>query len=129
MTTPLPRHLIDSSILIPYIRKNQAFMTRLDALSNKYISPTIVAELAYGASRSTDPQGGMRRVTTVLAPFTVLPIDQAVGYTFAAVKDFLVTRNQLIPDSDIWIASVAIVNGTTLIARDAHFSRLVPYGL
>ena len=104
-------------------------MARLDALPNKFVSPTIVAELAYGASRSTDPQGGMARVTMVLAPFPVLPIDQAIGYSFAAVKNFLVTRNQLIPDNDIWIASVAIVYGLTLIARDAHFSRLVPYGL
>jgi tRNA(fMet)-specific endonuclease VapC len=129
MTTPSPRHLIDSSILIPYIRGNQAFVTRLDALANKYVSPTIVGELAYGALRSTHPQGGMTRVTTILAPFPVLSIDQAVGYSYAAVKNFLVTRNQLIPDSDMWIATVAIVNGVTLIARDAHFGRLVAYGL
>lgn len=127
--TPLPNHLIDSSVLIPYIRKNRGIVTRLDALANKYVSPTIVAELAYGAWRSSDPIAGMTRVTDALAPFSVLEIDEDVGFHFALVKNFLVTRNQLIPESDMWIASTAIVYGATLIARDAHFSRLAAYGL
>ena len=104
-------------------------MVRLDALANKFVSPTIVAELAYGAWRSQDPQDGMQRVTTVLAPLPVMTINQAIGFNFALVKNFLVTRNQLIPDSDMWIAVTTMAYGMTLIARDAHFSRLAPYGL
>jgi tRNA(fMet)-specific endonuclease VapC len=127
--TPTPNHLIDSSVLIPYIRKNQGIVARLDALANKYVSPTIVAELAFGAWRSSDPKTGMTRVTDTLTSFPVLEIDEDVGFQFALMKNFLVTRNQLIPESDIWIASTAVVYGATLIARDAHFSRLTSYGL
>ena len=127
--TPTPNHLIDSSVLIPYIRKHQGIVTRLNALANKYVSPTIVAELAFGAWRSSDPKTGMTRVTDALAPFSTLEIDEDVGFQFALMKNFLVTRNLLIPESDIWIASTAVVYGAILIARDAHFSRLAAYGL
>ncbi len=67
-------------------------MLRLDALANKFVSPTIVAELAYGAWRSYDPQGGMVRVTTVLTPLPVMQINQAIGFNFALLKNFLVTQ-------------------------------------
>lgn len=47
-------HLVDTSVLIPYMRRNQPFVTRLDALPDEYLSPTVVAEMAYGAHRSND---------------------------------------------------------------------------
>jgi len=121
--------LIDSSVLIPYIRRNQAFVARLDAISGKFISPTIVAELAFGAYRSRDPVDGMQRVDAIVSLLPEAPINRVIGYNFAEMKDALVRTNQLIPDNDIWIAMTAIAYDLTLIARDAHFTRLIPYGL
>jgi tRNA(fMet)-specific endonuclease VapC len=129
MTTPVSRYLIDSSILIPYIRQNQAIVARLNALTNTYISPTIIAEIAYGASRSNNPTNGMQQVNNIVNQMPAVGINQGIGFAFATIKNNLVTRNQLIPDSDIWIAVTAIAYGMTLVARDAHFTRVVPYGL
>jgi predicted nucleic acid-binding protein len=70
MSNQSREYLIDSSVLIPYIRRNQAFVARIDALSDKYISPTVVAELAFGAYRSHDPVDGIRRVEAIV---TLLP--------------------------------------------------------
>jgi len=125
----LREYVIDSSILIPYIRRNPAIVARLDALSNQYVTPTIVAELAYGAYRSRDPIDGMQRVEAVIDQLPSVEIDLGIGYDFAEVKNALTRTNQLIPDNDIWIAVAAISYGMTLIARDAHFSRLSPFGL
>ncbi|HKD74803.1 MAG TPA: type II toxin-antitoxin system VapC family toxin [Ktedonobacterales bacterium] len=129
MTIPASRYLIDSSILIPYIRQNQSIVARLNALSNAYISPTIIAEIAYGALRSRNPSHGMQQVNNIVSQMPTVGINQGIGFAFATIKNNLVMRNQLIPDSDIWIAVTAIAYGMTLVARDAHFTRVVPYGL
>ncbi len=125
----LREYVIDSSILIPYIRRNPAIVARLDALPNQYVTPTIVAELAYGAYRSRDPIDGIQRVEAVIDQLPSVEIDIGIGYDFAEVKNALTRTNQLIPDNDIWIAVTAISYGMTLIARDAHFSRLSTFGL
>lgn len=129
MTTPARNHLIDSSVLIPYIRQNQAIVTRLNALANTYISPTIIAEIAFGAFRSRDPQAGMQRVNAIMRQMPSVTLIPAMGITFATMKNQLVLGNQVIPDSDIWIAVTAMAYGMTLVARDAHFQRLAPFGL
>ena len=129
MTTPSASYLVDSSILIPYIRQNQAIIARLNALSNTYISPTIIAELAYGAFRSRDPRDGMQKVHNIMNQMPSVSITPAMGLAFATMKNNLIMRNQLIPDNDMWIAVAAITYSLTLIARDAHFSRLTSYGL
>jgi len=121
--------LIDSSILIPYIRGNQAFVVRLDALSGKFISPTVVAELVFGAYRLRDPIDGIRKIEAVVNLMPQVDIYTGVGYDFAQMKNALVSTNQLFPDNDIWIAVTTIAYDLTLIARDAHFTRLIPYGL
>jgi predicted nucleic acid-binding protein len=129
MTTPPARYLVDSSILIPYMRRNQAVVVRLNAVPNTYISPTIIAEIAFGAHRSRDPQDGMQRVNNIMQQMPSVAIIPPMGLAFATLKNNLVMRNQLIPDSDLWIAVTAMAYSMTLIARDAHFSRLAPYGL
>jgi tRNA(fMet)-specific endonuclease VapC len=129
MSNQSREYLIDSSILIPYIRRNQVFVTRLDALSNKYVSPTVAAELAFGAYRSRDPVDGIQKVEAIVNLLPAIPINIVIGSNFAEMKNALVRTNQLIPDNDIWIAVTAIAYDLTLVARDAHFTRLTPYGL
>ena len=129
MSNQSRKYLIDSSVLIPYIRRNQAFIARLDAISGKFISPTIVAELAFGAHRSRNPVDGIQRVEAIVNLLPEVRINIGIGYNFAEMKDALVRTNQLIPDNDIWIAVTAIAYDLTLIACDAHFTRLILYGL
>lgn len=104
-------------------------MQRFDALPNKYLSPTVVAEIAYGAYRSQQPGDGLKRVDIIVSRIPMLQLDKEVGFTVADLKNSLVTTNLLIPENDIWIAATAITYGLTLVARDAHFNRLTPYGL
>ena len=129
MGTPSPEFLIDSSVLISYLRGNQSIRARVDALTNRYTSPTVIAELAYGAYRAPDSAASLTCVEALVANLAVVEIDQGIGHDFAETKIALVTMNQLIPDNDIWIAVTAMAYGMTLVSRDAHFDRIVPYGL
>ena len=129
MSNQSRKYLIDSSLLIPYIKRNQAFVARLNAIADKFISPTIVAELAFGAYRSRDPVDGIQRVEAIVNLLPEVRINIGIEYNFAEMKNALVRTNQLIPENDIWIAVTAIAYELTLIARDAHFARLTPYGL
>lgn len=129
MIGPTRNHLIDSSVVIPYIRQNPSIVSRLDTTPDKYLSPTIVVEIAYGAYRSKQPGEGLKRVDAVTSKIPILRLDGDIGFAVADLKNALVKRNQLIPDNDIWIAATAIFYTMTLIARDGHFARLAPFGL
>ena len=129
MVEPTRNRLIDSSVVIPYIRQNPSIVARFDATPNKYLSPTIVAEIAYGAYRSQQPGDGLQRVDAITSKIPILTLDGDIGFAVADLKNALVKRNQLIPENDIWIAATAIFYDMTLIARDGHFARLTSLGL
>lgn len=100
MGAPSPEFLIDSSVLIAYLRGNQGIRARVDALEGRYTSPTVIAELADGAYRAPDAVASLRRVEALVANLALVEVDQGIGYDFAETKNALVTIIQLIPDND-----------------------------
>src|SRR6185437_3878204 len=101
-------YLIDTSILIPYIRQSSWAVERLNALADKFTSPTVVAELVFGGMRSINPRDGIQRVNRVVRSMPIVAINRNIGYGAALMKNRLVASNELIPDNDIWIAATAM---------------------
>jgi tRNA(fMet)-specific endonuclease VapC len=129
MNLPAASYLVDSSVLVACLRGSRTVTLRLDDLPNKHTSPTVIAELAFGAHRSHNPQVAFADLDQLIGALPILQIDKSIAYDFAETKHKLVRTNQLIPDNDIWIAVTAMAYGMTLVSRDAHFNRIVPYGL
>jgi tRNA(fMet)-specific endonuclease VapC len=82
-----------------------------------------VAELWVGVERSEDPQKEAESVGSLLAPLEVLDFDHAAAEVFGRSMAFLMKAGRVTGDMDLLIASVALVNGQTVITRNAkHFS-------
>ena len=119
-----PSLLIDTSILIEHLRKQNKQKSILYTIANRYnlYLPTVAEfELYIGA---TDPQK-RREVQEVLAWCIVLPLTSDIAQTAATVYQQLRAKNQLIEIRDILIAATALVHNLPLMTLNTgHFNRI-----
>lgn len=88
------------------------------------VSTVSVAELEYGAARSSRPKANMGRIAALLSELHVEPFTQAHAAMFGRVKADLVKRGVPIADFDIAIAATALVLGLPVISDDADMGRV-----
>ncbi len=85
-----------------------------------------VAELAFGAERSSRREANLQRVAQFVAPFRVLPFDLSCAPWFASTKSHLARNGTPIGSMDLLIAAVALANGATLVTNNQREFRRVP---
>ncbi|MBP7142712.1 MAG: type II toxin-antitoxin system VapC family toxin [Opitutaceae bacterium] len=83
-----------------------------------YTSRVCWAEFAEGCAAPTDVQAALHL-------FTVVEIDEAVGWAASRIGRELKTTGVHIGDNDIWIAATALAYGLPLVSRNVrHFARV-----
>jgi hypothetical protein len=76
VTTPLASLLIDSDVVIDYLRNKPEAVTYLDGLANPlFLSVINVAELYVGVRNASE----RAKIDRFILAFTVLPVDQAIA--------------------------------------------------
>lgn len=120
MNLPLS-FLIDTNLLIAFMRGEQSVRDRIDQAGVVWISATSVGELYYGASYSGSPTRNTARVAQLVGNGRVLACDADTAAIYGDLKGALRRRGRLIPDNDIWIAASAVQRDLALATRDAHF--------
>ena len=88
------------------------------------VSTVSVAELEYGAARSSRPKANLARIAALLSELHVEPFTRAHAAMFGRVKADLVKRGVPIADFDIAIAATALVLGLAVISDDADMGRV-----
>lgn len=120
----LPRILIDTSIVIEHLRKQNRRKSILYRIADDYAlyaSTRVEFELYAGA---TDPQK-WHDVHDILSWCTILPFTSDVAATAAALYRELKVANQLIEIRDIFIASTALTYTLPLMTLNlGHFDRI-----
>ncbi len=122
---------LDTSVLIdlmapgarPARRKLARLLRRLVA-DGERLSTTrfTVAELWVGVCRSRDPSGEQVAVEAALADLEILEFDEPASRVFGELTAYLQALGRPAGDMDVLIASVALVNGQTLVTRNVkHF--------
>ena len=94
---------------------------------DEHLTTTMInlAELHVGVNRALEPEAERRRIDRVLRGVSVLPFDRRAAAMFGVVKAELGRIGKPAGDMDVLIAAVAIVNGHTILTRNArHFSRI-----
>ena len=71
---------------------------------------------------SARPSVNRNRLRSLLRGLKALPYEDAAATQFGKIKAALRRAGTLIPDVDVQIASIAIVNGLLLLTADSHFS-------
>jgi len=130
--SPAPLYLLDTPILVHYIR-HDALMRAMEATYGLLATPmALISVVTEGEIRALSIRLGWgeprRRVLQDLLDFlTIVPIPFAdVVTAYAEIDAFSVRNGVAIGKNDLWIAATARVTGATLLTTDADFDILDP---
>jgi tRNA(fMet)-specific endonuclease VapC len=121
-------YLLDTDIIIYWLKnKYPAIGQKIESLTEDsfFISSISVAELYYGAYNSSRREENITVINELLDEVNVLDFDQEAGVCFGEIKTNLKNQGELICDSDLFIASIAISKSLTLVTNNTkHFDRI-----
>ncbi len=117
--------LLDTDVCIEILRGNQTVIEKRQKYNeNVAISFMTIAELYYGAERSTARIKNLGIVDEFILSIEVINTDLHILKKFGELKSSLHKKSILLPDADILIASTALINCTKLITGNTkHFIR------
>lgn len=120
-------HLVDTDIAVEVIRARAPRVDRRfrDCGRGVAVSPITVAELTYGALRSSNPDMGLDGVERFLDMVVVLEIDERAGRVAGAVRAELAGRGTPIGAYDAVIAAQARAEGLILATGNVREFRRV----
>ena len=119
-------YLLDTDICVFLLKDKYDIKQKIKEreISNCYISEITLAELMYGAHKSTNFKKHIHEVSEVEKLFNVLPI-YASFPVFAEEKVRLQKAGILIPDFDLLIGTTALQHNFILVTHNTkHFSRI-----
>lgn len=117
--------LLDTNVIIEVLRGNNDIIDKIESVGqeNCYISEITIAELLYGAVRG-NKQKNFLDVERIEQEFTVLPIRPAFKL-YAEIRNILRQNGTPIDHMDLFVASVAMKHGMTLVSHNTkHFVRI-----
>lgn len=89
------------------------------------ICSIVQAELAFGAFRSKNPRLNMSKVASLFGQLPSLPFDDAAATIYGQIRAALVAQGNSIGPNDLFIAAIALANGTTVVTGNLQeFSRV-----
>lgn len=122
MSTSSSSYLVDSSVLVPFLKQDAVISQRLAKLTNFYVSSIAPGELYHGAVRSAYVERNRTDVDKLASTAIILVIDGTAAKRYGILKRIQEMKGLMLPDNDLWIAATAFQFGLTLVTRDRHFN-------
>ncbi len=121
--------LLDSDILIPYLRKDVSIKSKITDLLQKNIllstTSVNVAELYFGAYLSEKKKENIEAVQKLIFKLNIINFEADHGKIYGQIRASLQQKGELISELDMFIASVALEKDITLITRNIkHFEKI-----
>ena len=115
-------YLLDTSILVFLLRRQRPeIVERMERTDGAlHVSTISVAELAYGASRSSDPLRNRIAVEEVLSRLSVLDFDALAASRSGTVRADLVAAGILIGGYDLLLAGHALAADLTMVTNNVR---------
>lgn len=82
------------------------------------IPSMVVAELLFGAAKSSDPDKVRKGVEEFLLPYETVGFGAAEAAVYAGIRADLQRRGMLIGPNDLVIAATTLAHGATLVTRN-----------
>lgn len=119
-------YLLDTDTCVEILRGNQRVISRRREVNVPVVTSEITAsELFYGAAKSKEPAANRKVVIDLLNTLRVLPISLLGAQFFGGFKAQLQANGQLIPDADLWIASISRAAKAEIVTENTrHLSRV-----
>lgn len=117
----------DTSFLIDLMRRDKAAIRTYEGYEGQGIALSTTAvtamELYKGAYVSKDRRN-VERVGSILALFTILPLDGTVYEVFGRLAAGLSLAGNPVGDFDEAIAAIVLCSDGEIITRDRHFEKI-----
>ncbi len=120
------KYLLDSNICIHLFRDKFEIEKKLNiiGLDNCAISEITLAELVFGAEKSTNPNKNHKLIDTFVEQLTVIPIFGAI-LLYGKEKVRLQKKGKMISDFDLLIGCTAVENNMIMVTENVReFERI-----
>ena len=119
--------LLDTDICIEILRGNAKVLgKRAQTDDSTAISFMSIAELYYGAEKSSQPLKNRHLIEEFLLTIDIIHTDLSILKEFGILKNQLYDSQQILPDADIFIAATAYIKAEKLITGNIkHFNRFL----
>ncbi len=94
--------------------------------TQQYISTITIAEIVYGAEKSSRPDFHLNNLETIFLPaVNIIGFDSKAAYVCGRIRAQLEKRGTPLDLADLEIASIAIANNLILVSNNLrHFKRV-----
>lgn len=119
-------YLLDTNVCIFLLKDAFGIREKISEIGlDKFaVSEITIAELFYGASKSSRKEERLQDVEKIMKKFVVLPIFPALSL-YGDNRALLETEGRVIDDFDLLIGSTAIANQLTLVTDNIkHLGRI-----
>lgn len=121
------KYLLDTNTCVYAIKRFPAVIQRLKALSPEDLGVTVIslAELWFGARKSSRPERTRASVDAFLRPFEVIPLDRDAAESYAEIRLRLERAGCPIGERDLLIAAIARSRDLTVVTHNVgEFGRV-----
>ena len=113
---------IDTNIAIDILNGNKKVTEKCFEYESIYLPITVCGELLYGAMNSSKHQINLKKFKEFIDICIVLNTSELIAEEYASIRKKLKDNGTPIPENDIWIAAICIVNSLPLASQDKHFT-------
>ena len=121
-------YLLDTNTCVYAIKRRPSVINQLRQLSpdDVYVTTVTLAELWFGARKSSRPEATRKSVDAFLRPFAVLDFDRQAAEAYAEIRLELESRGRPIGERDLLIASIARSHAMTVVTHNQREFKRVP---
>jgi tRNA(fMet)-specific endonuclease VapC len=123
------QYLLDTDTAIEVFRgRNMRAIATLSAHPRQDLALSVVtvAEMVFGAHRSSNPTGNLSLLTRFCSSFQILPLTRAGAEIAGRTRAHLENTGQRIGPHDVLIAGVALAEDRILVTHNSREFRRVP---
>jgi len=120
----MKRVALDTNIAIELLNGNQTTVEFLSEYDLFYLPITVCGELLYGAKNSSRATENESKYQAFIDTCFVLNSSILVAEEYARIRKLLKDKGRPIPENDIWISVICLVNEIPIFTKDKHFSHV-----
>jgi tRNA(fMet)-specific endonuclease VapC len=115
---------LDTNIAIDILNGQKQTIALIEGNEIICLPVTVCGELLFGARNSSKQEQNERNYQSFIRKCVILDINFLVADEYSTIRLELKQKGKPIPENDIWIAAVCIVNDIQLVSHDKHFENI-----